>query len=311
MSSTSPKRGASSPRKLGSKSPVPVRVAQGGAAGAPSQLQAGPSAPEPVLPTFPTYTWRNFAPNAQLLYLRDAEDADRALALLDAPVVGLDLEWRPNFKPGLPENPVALVQLASEDKILLIQVSAMQGFPAGLTLFLESSRTIKVGVGIQYDCKKLFRDYGVDVRQCVDLSLLARSVDDQWKGKYTNPIALARLSEIYLGSSLPKGKVQRSNWESSLTALQQEYAANDGQAGLIIYKTLIARANAMARVPEREYYSFDIIRGDLRDPNLRPWFAFNPFYDPGPPPPPRAQETPDGPRLVKSRPKVKAGAARA
>jgi len=72
------------------------------------------------------------------------------------------------------------------------------------------------------DCLKLFRDYGVSTCNCVELALLARSVDNaQWKGKYTNPIGLSRLLETYEKFSLAKGKVQRSNWEARLSIPQQ------------------------------------------------------------------------------------------
>lgn len=73
------------------------------------------------------------------------------------------------------------------------------------------------------DCKKLWKDYGVNVRNCIDLGLLARTVDNaHWKGKYSSPIGLARLCETYHELSLAKGKVQRSNWEANLSTLQQD-----------------------------------------------------------------------------------------
>lgn len=75
---------------------------------------------------------------------------------------------------------------------------------------------------ISDDCKKLYRDWRVQVRNCLDLSLLARCVDNaRWKGKYTNPIGLSHLLEIYEKFSLPKGRVQRSNWENELDDRQQ------------------------------------------------------------------------------------------
>ena len=68
-------------------------------------------------------------------------------------------------------------------------------------------------------------DYRVDTRNCVDLSLLARTVDNQrWKGKYSNPIGLSRLCEAYEELTLQKGKVQLSNWERALDLRQQECA---------------------------------------------------------------------------------------
>jgi hypothetical protein len=37
------------------------------------------------------------------------------------------MEWKPTFVKGGKENPVALIQIASADFILLIQISAMKG----------------------------------------------------------------------------------------------------------------------------------------------------------------------------------------
>lgn len=114
-----------------------------------------------------------------------------------------------------------------------------QGFPENLKTLLESPDYLKAGAGIQRnqfllsesswllmfntdDSKKLHADYGVNMTSCVDLSLLARSVDDQWKGKYTNPLGLARLIATYENLLLGKGKTTRSNWESVLDQKQQE-----------------------------------------------------------------------------------------
>lgn len=60
------------------------------------------------------------------------------------------------------------------------------------------------------------------MKGCIDLSLLARSVDSRWKGKYTNPIGLANLVATYEFLALGKGKITRSNWEAELSFSQQE-----------------------------------------------------------------------------------------
>lgn len=60
------------------------------------------------------------------------------------------------------------------------------------------------------------------MKSCVDLSLLARSVDSRWKGKYTSPIGLANLVATYEFLALGKGKITRSNWEAQLSFGQQE-----------------------------------------------------------------------------------------
>lgn len=77
------------------------------------------------------YDWRSFTANAQLQYIVTEGTANECIARIasrSSPVIiGLDTEWRPTFAPGRPENPIALVQLACDDEILLVQVSAMQG----------------------------------------------------------------------------------------------------------------------------------------------------------------------------------------
>lgn len=151
------------------------------------------------------------------------------------------------------------------------------------------------------DCKKLWKDHRVSVRNCVDLALLARSADNtRWKGPYKGGIGLSRLADTYLGQKLAKGRVQTSNWEAELSTQQKECedvilfllchvewiadAANDCHSSVAIYRTLKQRALRMERVPEEDWYTFDAIKGVLRDDVGRPWFPFNPHYDPGPPP---------------------------
>ncbi|KAI0005439.1 ribonuclease H-like domain-containing protein [Russula compacta] len=235
--------------------------------------------------TLAPYDWRTFAPGAQLHYIRtEATTNERIARIASRPgpfIIGLDFEWRPTFEARRPENPIALVQLACDDEILLVHVSAMKAFPSGLRDVLESANSRKVGVGIQYDCKKLWKDHRVSVRNCVDLALLARTVDTRWKGPYKGGIGLSRLAEVYLKRILPKGDIQRSDWEMELSTQQQEYAANDSQSGLAIYGVLDQRALNLTPAPEAEWYSFDAIKGVLRDDEGRPWFPFNPRYDGG------------------------------
>lgn len=73
------------------------------------------------------------------------------------------------------------------------------------------------------DVLKLYNDYRVSLCNCVDLSLLARTVDNaRWQGKYNSPLGLARLIESYEYRLLIKDKITRSNWEAILNERQQE-----------------------------------------------------------------------------------------
>jgi hypothetical protein len=231
--------------------------------------------------TAPLYSWRARSASTRLVYIRDNRKADLEVLNLRGPL-GFDLEWRPNVIKGQVDNRVALVQLSDKNTILLIQVSAMAGFPGKLKKLLGNSDIVKAGVGVQYDCKKLYADWKVTVRNCVDLSLLARCVDNaRWKGRYTDPIGLARLVETYEGYSLAKGKkAQRSNWEAQLSKIQQDYAANDAHSAFTIYSKFAKMAQTMAATPKPIYYSFDAINGLLCKPSGAPWSPVNPDYNP-------------------------------
>lgn len=240
-------------------------------------------------PQLPLYSWQDQSPApTRIRYITNHLEADLELSRLAIGPLGFDLEWRPNYRKGGSENPVALVQLAGFDTILLLQISAMSEFPLKLREVLLDPLRVKAGVSIQRDCQKLYRDWGVSTRNCAELALLARSVDNaRWKGKYTSPLGLSRLLETYVGFSLAKGKVQRSNWELRLSLTQQDYAANDARAGYAIYTHLIAMARDMPNtVPS--YYSFSVVNGLVLDHlGISQWIPHNPYYDPGPPPPPK------------------------
>ncbi|KAH9075772.1 hypothetical protein EDB83DRAFT_2515463 [Lactarius deliciosus] len=98
------------------------------------------------------YDWRAFTANAQLHYIRTEDTANECIARIasrPSPLaIGLDLEWRPTFTSGKRENPIALVQLACDDEILLMQVSAMPAFPSGLRDLLESVESVKGAVAL-------------------------------------------------------------------------------------------------------------------------------------------------------------------
>jgi ribonuclease D len=165
------------------------------------------------------------ATQPEVRYTYNVDQANALIARLTfAPgPLGFDIEWKPNFTKGRPDNPVALVQLSNADDAVLIQLSAMSRFPANLKEVLANPAIIKAGVGIEGDMRKLYQDCNVShIRSCVDLALLARNVDNaQWKGRYRDPIGLARLALAYMNKELTKGKVTRSNWEKVPLTLPQ------------------------------------------------------------------------------------------
>ncbi|KAJ7456651.1 ribonuclease H-like domain-containing protein [Mycena latifolia] len=252
------------------------------------------------------YSWQNGT--TRRIYITDADHADAELskAFLHTPdrdSCGIDIEWKPNFRKGEVENPVALLQLANVDTILLLHLCHMSRFPKKLQTVLEDPNIVKAGVGIQGDAKKIYKDCSVNIRNCVDLSLLAKSVDNaRWKGKYNDPIGLARLIAAYENRLLSKGKITRSNWENYLDLEQQEYASNDGHAGYALYMKLSCMIPTMSKPPNPTCYTFDAIRGRLCESSGMIWSPFNPDYDPGPPPPPKQLPAPSAGPSTSTRP---------
>ncbi len=59
-------------------------------------------------------------------------------------------------------------------------------------------------------------------------------------------------------------------------------AANDSHSALAIYRVLIQQALNLTPRAEPEWFTFNAVGGVLRDDQGRPWFPFNPHYDPGP-----------------------------
>ncbi|CAE6516604.1 unnamed protein product [Rhizoctonia solani] len=190
----------------------------------------------------PPFLWREHAvPGTEVKYLRTTKEVNAALESVEGPF-GFDIEWKPSFVKGMPEAPIALLQLARPDQIFLIQLTAMKRFPSRLRDILENYEIVKAGVGIAGDAKKLWKDYGVSLLGAVELSKLARVSDpSRWNtAKPGELIGLARLVEAYCSHQLIKNKkVKLSNWEQLLDSKQIQYAASDALAGAIIYQHLL------------------------------------------------------------------------
>ncbi|KAG8746730.1 hypothetical protein FRC10_004034 [Ceratobasidium sp. 414] len=137
----------------------------------------------------PVFNWKDgVVPGTEPNYLRRAIDVDKALKQVTGPF-GFDLECKPTFIKGRAESPVAMLQLAKEDQIYLIQLSAMHDFPERLREILEDRNIVKAGVGIAGDAKKLWRDCGVSLLGAVELGHFAHSADGLRWGTGNNLIS--------------------------------------------------------------------------------------------------------------------------
>lgn len=120
-------------------------------ASAPPASPVQRSCPPKIAQQHPVYSWRGQHPHCRVVYLRDVAAVERELSVPFVGHVGFDLEWRPNYVKGQQENPVAVVQLAGADRILLIQISAMT---SAFTLFFvkhESLTTVRQGFQTSYE----------------------------------------------------------------------------------------------------------------------------------------------------------------
>jgi len=95
-------------------------------------MESSSASLQPAPPPKPSvvYSWKEFHPTASVTYVRDHRQADYLLQRLNKGPYGFDLEWKPNFTKGRAQNRVALVQIANDQSILLLQVSAMQRKPS-------------------------------------------------------------------------------------------------------------------------------------------------------------------------------------
>ncbi|XP_077496666.1 exonuclease 3'-5' domain-containing 2 [Amblyomma americanum] len=164
-------------------------------------------------------------------------------------LVGLDCEW---VSVGKRRQNVALLQLApSRDFSVLLRICKMfpgaagdmreqclHHFPDSLRDLLEDSSIVKVGVAICDDACKLFQDYGLSVRGCLDLRHVL-SLFPELRGY---PVAgLKTQARAILGVRADKSKVHAcSNWEAdTLSAAQIDYAASDVILSVQIFDQIV------------------------------------------------------------------------
>ena len=130
-------------------------------------------------------------------------------------MIGIDAEWLPTRKRN-ESSRIALVQVACRDECQLHHVHGLPFFPPNLREVLENPNILKVGAGIEQDVRKLRFDWGVEVKNFLDLSPLALEIDPFWSERAFrrgSNIALVRLAARYLKRSVDKEQ-QCSNWEN-------------------------------------------------------------------------------------------------
>ncbi len=133
-------------------------------------------------------------------------------------VLGFDIEVRPTFKSG-DHFPPALVQMAGEKKVFLVQVKKVKALHLLAELFADA-RILKAGVAVAGDIEKLHEVMKFVPAGFVDLGKMAAKAGIKAGGVRT-------LAAQLLGLRISKG-AQCSNWERlELAPAQVLYAATD------------------------------------------------------------------------------------
>ncbi|XP_076171130.1 exonuclease mut-7 homolog isoform X2 [Ptiloglossa arizonensis] len=181
--------------------------------------------------------------------------------LKDVCVVGIDLEWKPNF--GTKKTELALIQIATETNVYILDVTTMgtklEEFWTELvsTLF-ENKNILKLGFGIAHDMTVMrvslpalsnVKMYGEGY---LDIVVLWKKLVDDYKFVFPHKgddhftkKSLSKLVELCLGQKLDKSD-QFSNWEQRpLRESQIMYAALDAYCLLEIYAVLERQCNQL------------------------------------------------------------------
>ncbi|GJR07014.1 Werner syndrome-like exonuclease [Tanacetum coccineum] len=156
---------------------------------------------------------------------------------LDNLVVGLDIEWRPNHNAYV-ENQVAILQLCVGRRCLIFQIMHAPFIPKPLIKFLSNPSYTFVGVGVNNDVSKLWRDYRIGVGRTADLRPLAVQ---GFNANELKNAGLKGLTRWVLGKDLVKPKyVTMSRWDNEwLTLKRVQYACVDAFLSFEIGRSLI------------------------------------------------------------------------
>lgn len=160
-----------------------------------------------------------------------AEAKDAVDFLLSHAVVGIDTETRPAFKKGV-SYPVALLQVSTLSRCYLFRLNMMDSYDEVKRLF-ESETTQKVGLSIHDDLRALKgRVKNMQPVNCVDVQ---KMVNDY--GIFE--LSLQKIFAIVFGHKISKSQ-RLTNWElEHLTMAQQQYAATDAWATLLLHQQLV------------------------------------------------------------------------
>ncbi|XP_003737153.1 uncharacterized protein LOC100901281 [Galendromus occidentalis] len=178
--------------------------------------------------------------------------------LNECSILGFDSEWKPNKGPIR----MALLQVASEDKVFLFDVMALHkiltfGDWTLLKSIFTDPNKLKLGFDTRDDSKLLEDFMGpLSMSSVTDMGVVMRAMEKlrpecmYQRDGYVFPVVrgLSRLCNILLGRPLNKSKkLSMTNWEKRpLARSSLEYAALDAHCLVLCWKELIQRLGPTA-----------------------------------------------------------------
>ncbi len=173
-----------------------------------------------------------FRGKINVVYTPERAD-DAADFLLKHRMIGFDTETKPVFRKGQAQNPIALIQLATERRAFLFRINET-GMTPLLRRVLESPEILKIGQAMKHEILTMRKELLIRGRGFIDLLDIAHKLDCEQK-------SVRGMASTFLGFRISKS-MQVTNWERSiLTEKQKRYAATDAWACLKIYEELQRR----------------------------------------------------------------------
>eukprot|EP00746_Dinoflagellata_sp_MGD_P005196 gnl/MRDRNA2_/MRDRNA2_110057_c0_seq1.p1 gnl/MRDRNA2_/MRDRNA2_110057_c0~~gnl/MRDRNA2_/MRDRNA2_110057_c0_seq1.p1 ORF type:complete len:1121 (+),score=214.99 gnl/MRDRNA2_/MRDRNA2_110057_c0_seq1:84-3365(+) len=200
-------------------------------------------------------------------FLHPTEDFDGqnwfSTTLLDRQPIGWDIEWRPDHEEGS-DNPVALMQFASENSCILLRMHRLQGWlPLVVRQLLCSEAVLKISYAYDsVDRQKMINSFGFQPAGVLDIMQVSYDRGLVFRG-------LRGLAEHFHLCMKKDARITCTDWAcpGELSKEQVQYAAEDAYFALLIYKELRGPGNTqMTDKP----YSINLATQQIAD-NMKPY----------------------------------------
>lgn len=173
--------------------------------------------------------------NRKIHIIRHEHQINKAIKeIINSEYIGFDTEQRPTFKRGEKQKPISIIQIATKESVYIFQMKYIKNINPVLDL-MSSDHIQKIGFGLKNDIKEFQRQYNIEIKNLLDLSVLTKEVFNT-----KHPMGAKTAVAIFIGQKLKKSrKTVMSNWENNnLNDSQIKYASEDVTAPYDVYEIL-------------------------------------------------------------------------